>query len=101
MYAAVALRGDDNEGDKFKCSSKGLSKMALKKSCEESQLVQLYRRVLNTAKTSGGKNMGFRLMGNEVVTYRQHRESIGYFYVKRKVAADGRTTEHPVEICQF
>ena len=106
MYAAVALRGDNNEGDKFKCSSKGLSKMALKKSCEESQCntVQLYRRVLNTAKTSGGENMGFRLIGNEVVTYRQHRESIGYFYVKRKVAADGRTTE-PLDIllkiCEF
>ena len=80
--------------------------MALKKSCEESQcnMVELYRRVLNTARTSGGENMGFRLMGNEVVTYRQRRESIGYFYVKRKVAADGRTTE-PLDIllkiCEF
>ena len=101
MYASVALGGgnNNNQEDKFKCSSKGLSKMALEKSCKERQCntVELYRRVLDTARPSGGENMGFRLMGNQVVTYRQRRESIGYFYVKRKVATDGRSTE-PLDI---
>ena len=102
MYACASYANvttSDQAQDKFKFSSKGLSKSALETTCNENQCntVELYRRVLNSGQASGSVNMGFRLYDNQMMTYRQRRQSIGYFYVKRKVLPDRRSTE-PLDI---
>ena len=51
-----------------------------------------FRRVLETKKPGSGTNRGFRARNNTIYTYQQERSGFSYFYCKRKVLADGRTT---------
>ena len=40
------------------------------------------------------ENRGIRTKGNTMYTYRQSKIGFNYFYVKRKVIADGVSTVH-------
>ena len=54
----------------------------------------LYQRVLNEKVSQAGMNRGFRLKDIEMVTYTQWRDAFTYFYPKRKVLSDGRSTTY-------
>ena len=55
--------------------------------------METYKQVLDSKRSAGGYNTGVKLRGNVLVTYRQYRASISYFYIKRTVKSDGITTE--------
>jgi hypothetical protein len=72
-------------GDKYSC--KGLNKR------QETPLsASRYLDVLKHQTAGAGTNRGFRLKGNDMVTYRQKKEALSYMYIKRVVADDGVTT---------
>ena len=71
---------------KCKFSSKGLNKRAL------SDPHATFKEVLETGKSASGTNYGIRTHKNHVYTYQQDRKAISYFYCKRQVMNDGRTT---------
>ena len=56
-----------------------------------------YLQVLNTRKSGSGINKGFRSDGRSMFTCEQRRDSLSYFYIKRKVKENGSSTE-PIEI---
>ena len=75
-------------GDTDKLSCKGLQKARNSLSYDQ------YKRVLHSGQRGAGENAGFRVMSNGVVySYVQTRESLSYFYCKRKVLPDGVNTE--------
>lgn len=77
---------------KFSC--KGVSKKRVKAP------LTTFRNVLKTQKQAFGINMGFKLHNNQICTYRQVRNGFSYFYCKRKVLADGVSTEPlDIELC--
>lgn len=77
---------------KFSC--KDISKRRLKAP------LTTFRNVLKTQKQAFGINMGFKLHNNQICTYRQVRNGFSYFYCKRKVLADGVSTEPlDIELC--
>ena len=51
-----------------------------------------YLDVLKTGISGGGVNKGFRTDGTSMLSYTQQRNSLSYFYIKRRVMADGVTT---------
>ena len=53
--------------------------------------------VLTNRRSGGGFNRGFRVRDSSVMTYVQERAALSYFYVKRKVVADGLRTA-PLEV---
>ncbi len=53
--------------------------------------------VLADRRSGRGVNRGFRVHDSSVVTYVQERAALTYFYRKRKVLADGISTE-PLEV---
>ena len=75
--------------DKF--STKGL--------CKHQNVInkESFRTVLSDRRSGGGVNRGFRVYNSSVLMYVQERVSLTYFYVKRKVLADGVSTV-PLEI---
>ena len=73
-------------GDKPKCTTKGLNKR------QNSLDKEAFLEVLNTQKTGGGFNTGFRFHENKMRTYTQRRDALSYFYPKRKVLEDGVST---------
>jgi hypothetical protein len=78
-------------GDYNKLSTKGLNK-------QQNPLSQSdFQQVLTTKQSGGGSNTGFRLRGNTMYTYTQHRKALSYFYIKRKVHTDGVST-FPLQI---
>ena len=70
--------------DKFSC--KGVNKKTNEINKEK------YLNVLLTKQNSGGVNRGFRVVNNTMYTYTQVRDAFSYFYLKRKVLADGVST---------
>ena len=74
-----------------KRSHKGLSK------AQNSFNFTNFSQVLETQKSSGGVNTGFRTNGTTMYTYTQQRDSLSFFYIKRKVHADGVSTS-PLDI---
>jgi hypothetical protein len=74
-----------------KRSHKGLSKTQNQFSTSD------FSRVLETQQSSGGVNTGFKTDGTTMHTYQQHRNSLSFFYIKRKVHADGVSTS-PLDI---
>ena len=66
---------------KFSC--KGVSKKNFKHPTD------MYKSVLETKQSKQGSNIGFRTKDSRVLTYTQTRNSFTYFYIKRKVLADG------------
>ena len=69
-----------------KFSSKGISKKTVVAP------LTIFRQVLKTQKPGSGTNRGFRARNNTIFTYKQQRCGFSYFYCKRKVLAEGRTT---------
>ena len=75
-------------GQENKFSCKGLQKNSNTVTYEQ------YKRVLQTGRAEGGENRGIRSAPDgSVYTYKQARKALSYVYGKRKVAADGVTTE--------
>jgi hypothetical protein len=69
-----------------KFSSKGISKKTVVAP------LTTFRQVLKTRRPGSGNNTGFRARNNTVYTYTQERSGFSYFYCKRRVLDDGRTT---------
>ena len=69
-----------------KISSKGLNKRAL------ADPHSAMKKVLETGISASGTNVGIRTHNHEVYTYTQERNALSYFYCKRQVMEDGRTT---------
>ena len=78
-------------GDTDKASCKGINKRQNELNKDK------FMQVLNEQKAGAGVNRGFRVMNNRMYTYTQIRHGLSYFYPKRKVAADGMTTE-PLDV---
>ncbi|BFZ13860.1 hypothetical protein BsWGS_16899 [Bradybaena similaris] len=57
----------------------------------------LYLKVLDNEESEGGTNISFRSLNNQVFSYEQHRQSLSFFYIKRKVDKDKVTTS-PLDI---
>lgn len=47
-----------------------------------------FKHILQTQQSSGGCNTGYRTDGKCMFTYQQHRNSLSYLYIKRKVLDD-------------
>ena len=77
--------------DGGKSSCKGISKKL------NNPQKETYLEVLKTQRSQGGENRGFRVLGNRVYTYAQHRTGFSYFYTKRQVLSDGVSTA-PLDI---
>jgi G:T-mismatch repair DNA endonuclease (very short patch repair protein) len=73
-------------GSYDKTSAKGLSKTHNKLTKDK------YARVLDTKQSGGGTNKSFKTMPTGVYTYEQHRNSLSFFYIKRRVLDDNVTT---------
>ena len=79
----------DDSTSKFSC--KGISK-------NTNQITkELYASVLSSRKTVVGTNTGFIKKNGKILTYKQHKTGLSYFYAKRKVCDDGVSTE-PIDI---
>ena len=73
-------------GETTKISTKGLNKKT--NSLEPKD----FKHVLTTKQPGGGVNMGFKTDGKTMYTYKQHRQALTYFYIKRKIQPDGVST---------
>ena len=51
-----------------------------------------YEHVLNTKQNFRACNQGIHAKDESMVMYKQDKNALTYFYPKRKVPADGRTT---------
>ena len=69
-----------------KFSSKGISKKTVVAP------LTTFRQVMKTQKPGSGTNIGFRARNNTMYTYQQKRSGFSYFYCKRRVLNDGRST---------
>ena len=78
-----------DEGSKY--SSKGLSKST------NNLTKQQYLNVLTSETSVSGENVGFMRKDNRMVTYRQIRTGLTYFYAKRVVCEDGVSTT-PIDL---
>ena len=74
-------------GEKNKCSTKGINKRHNEINKEK------FLDVLKNKQSSGGTNVGIQVNQHSVYTYRQQRDALSYLYPKRRVLADGITTE--------
>ena len=79
----------DGGGDKV--SSKGLNKK------QNIFSKRQFLNVLREQQSAGGENMSFRTDGKDMYTYTQQRDSLSFFYVKRKVGQNGSST-YPLDI---
>ena len=70
-----------------KSSSKGLSKTTNKLTKDS------YLQVLKTGTSGSGVNRGFRPVDGVMYTYKQTKNALSYFYIKRQVQADGISTQ--------
>ena len=70
-----------------KFSSKGLNKRAL------TDPHSVFKQVLETGTSQSGINRGIVCVKDRVVSYEQKRNAISYFYCKREVQADDRSTK--------
>ena len=80
------LFATENSPTQVKFSMKGVNKGQFK------NLMPHYEHVLTTQQNFGARNQGIRAKDESMVTYKQDKNALIYFYPKRKVAADGRTT---------
>lgn len=74
-----------------KKSHKGLSH------AQNSITRECFARVLDSREAAGGTNVGFRTNSITMYTYQQYRNSLSFFYIKRRVSSDGVTTR-PLKI---
>ena len=75
-------------GSKDKFSCKGANKK------NNDITYEKYKRVLVQQSTESAINRGFRVVNNQVLTYKQERSAFSYFYPKRKVAEHGISTTY-------
>ena len=85
----------DSNSNKYKFSSKGLSKRTLE-DCGDGPMAK-YRKVLDEFINVTSTNRGFRTVHHSVVTYQQTKKGLSYFYPKRIVDSDGIHT-HPLNL---
>ena len=76
--------------DKFSC--KGVNKK-----CNGINKDKYLQFLFKKKQNSSGVNRGFRVVNNTMYTYTQVRDAFSYFYLKRKVLADGVSTT-PLDI---
>ena len=93
---AVALNSKtyvcwDSTKNTSKASSKGISKRL------NELTANVYKDVLQTQQPFTGVNRGFIRKDRQMVTYKQSRAGITYYYVKRRVLEDGVSTA-PLDI---
>ena len=77
---------ESNQPGQVKFSMKGVNKAQFK------NLMPHYQHVLTTQQNFRASNQGIRAKDESMVTYKQNKNALTYFYPKRKVLADGRTT---------
>ena len=77
---------ESNQPGQVKFSMKGVNKAQFKNP------IQHYEHVLTTQQNFRASNQGIRAKDESMVTYKQNKNALAYFYPKRKVLADGRTT---------
>jgi hypothetical protein len=82
---------NESDAKAGKCSSKGLSKTTNTLTKEN------FLNVLNTKQPKTGQNKGFVKKDGSLYTYSQVKTGLTYFYAKRRVCADGVSTE-PIDI---
>ena len=80
------LFATENSPAQVKFSMKGVNKGQFKNPMPH------YEQVLNTKQNFRACNQGIRAKDESMVTYKQDKNALTYFYPKRKVLADGRTT---------
>lgn len=73
----------ETETNHCKFSSKGVNKGQFNNPME------LYKNVLRTGTSKSATNKGFRVHNDRIFTYCQQKQAFVYFYIKRKVLADG------------
>eukprot|EP00112_Aurelia_sp_Birch-Aquarium-sp1_P003812 Seg1430.4 transcript_id=Seg1430.4/GoldUCD/mRNA.D3Y31 product="hypothetical protein" protein_id=Seg1430.4/GoldUCD/D3Y31 len=73
---------------RFKFSMKGINKSQFKNNPYEH-----YANVLNTTNTFRANNAGIRSHNGAMYTYKQRKNALTYFYPKRIVLDDGRSTK--------
>lgn len=78
-----------NDKGEIKIGCKGVQKVRLM----QDNPMKRYRDVLETKVPYSINNMGFRLHANSIHTYEQQKTGLSYFYIKREVCDDGRTTK--------
>ena len=76
----------ENSPGQVKFSMKGVNKGQFKNPMSH------YKRVLNTKENFRACNSGIRAKDQSMVTYRQYKNALTYFYPKRKVLEDGRSS---------
>ena len=81
----------DGREDDIKLSCKGLNKNT------NNLTGTTFIDVLETGEAAGGVNRGFRVKSDGVYQYETHKKAISSVYIKRKVLADGVSTE-PLDI---
>ena len=81
----------DNKSDKFKFSSKGLSKGVIEDSRDGP--MSKYRRVLDEAINLTYTNRGLRTINHTVEINEQTKKGLNYFYPRRQVQDDGIHTK--------
>ena len=80
------LLATENSPAQVKFSMKGVNKGQFKNPMPH------YKHVLNTKQNFRACNQGIRAKDESMVTYKQDKNALTYFYPKRKVLADGHTT---------
>ena len=75
-----------NQPGQVKFSMKGVNKAQFKNPMPH------YQHVLTTQQKFRASSQGIRAKDESMVTYKQNKNALTYFYLKRKVLADGRTT---------
>ena len=88
VYASKPIVVDSNS-NKYKFSSKGLSKTS--EDCGDGPMAK-YRKVLDEFINVTSTNRGFRTVHHSVATYEQTKKGLSCFYPKRIVDADGTHT---------
>ena len=81
----------DNKSDKFKFSSKGLSKRVLEDSGDGP--MSKYRRVLDEAINLTSTHRALRTINHTVELNEQTKKGLNYFYPRRQVQDDGIHTK--------
>ena len=81
----------DMEQEGYKIGCKGANKNRVINPLET------YREVLETKEDRHVTNHGFRVIGNDMLTYLQKKKAFSYFYCKREVMDDGFSTK-PLDI---
>ena len=76
----------ENSPGQVKFSMKGVNKGQFKNPMSH------YERVLNTKENFRACSSGIRAKDQSMVTYRQYKNALTYFYPKRKVLEDGSST---------